>query len=64
MLMVPAGQVMNQNNQGAVVACIRQLDHMTGTDYNSHRGYDIHRYTLRPLIFATQNGVIFVLIHR
>ena len=23
---------------GAVVACIRQLDHMTGTGYNSHRG--------------------------
>ena len=28
---------------GAVVACIRQLDHMTGTGYNSHRGLGIHR---------------------
>ena len=24
---------------GAVVACIRQLDQMTGTGYNSHRGH-------------------------
>ena len=28
---------------GAVVSCIRQLDHMTGTGYNSHRGYGFHR---------------------
>ena len=38
MLMAAAGQAMKQKNPGAVVACIRQLDHMTGTGYNSHRG--------------------------
>ena len=43
MLMAAAGQVMQQKNPGAVVACIRQLDHMTGAGYNSHRGYGIHR---------------------
>ena len=37
-LMAAAGQAMQQGNPGAVVACIRQLDHMTGTGYNSHRG--------------------------
>ena len=37
-LMATAGQAMQQKNPGAVVACIRQLDHMTGTGYNSHRG--------------------------
>ena len=37
-LMTAAGQAMQQKNPGAVVACIRQLDHMTGTGYNSHRG--------------------------
>ena len=37
-LMAAAGQAMQQMNPGAVVACIRQLDHMTGTGYNSHRG--------------------------
>ena len=37
-LMAAAGQAMKQNNPGAVVASIRQLDHMTGTGYNSHRG--------------------------
>ena len=31
-------------NPGAVVACIRQLDHMTGTGYNSHRGHGMRRY--------------------
>ena len=36
-LMAAAGQAMQQENPGAVVACIRQLDHMTGTGYNSHR---------------------------
>ena len=34
-LMAAAGQAMQQKNLGAVVACIRQLDHMTGTGYNS-----------------------------
>ena len=38
-LMDAAGQAMQQKNPGAVVACIRQLDHMTGTGYNSHRGH-------------------------
>ena len=42
-LMAAAGQAMQQKNPGAVVACIRQLDHMTGTGYNSHRGYGTHR---------------------
>jgi len=38
-LMAAAGQAMQQKNPGAVVACIRQLDHMTGTGYNSHHGH-------------------------
>ena len=38
-LMAAAGQAMQQKNPGAVVSCIRQLDHMTGTGYNSHRGH-------------------------
>ena len=42
-LITASGQAMKQKNPGAVVACIRQLDHMTGTGYNSHRGYGIHR---------------------
>ena len=42
-LIAASGQAMKQKNPGAVVACIRQLDHMTGTGYNSHRGYGIHR---------------------
>ena len=42
-LMAAAGQAMQQKNPGAVVACIRQLDHMTGTGYNSHRGLGIRR---------------------
>ena len=42
-LMAAAGQAMQQKNPGAVVACIRQLDHMTGTGYNSQRGYGINR---------------------
>ena len=42
-LMAAAGQAMQQGNPGAVVACIRQLDHMTGTGYNSHRGLGIRR---------------------
>ena len=39
MLMAAAGRAMKQNNPGAVVGAIRQLDHMTGTGYNSHRGH-------------------------
>ena len=42
-LMAAAGQAMQQKNPGAVVSAIRQLDHMTGTGYNSHRGYGIKR---------------------
>ena len=38
-LMAEAGQAMQQKNPGAVVSAIRQLDHMTGTGYNSHRGH-------------------------
>ena len=37
-LMAAAGHAMQQKNPGAVVVCIRQLDHMTRTRYNSHRG--------------------------
>ena len=42
-LMAAAGQAMRQSNPGAVVACIRQLDHMTGTGYNSHCGDGLRR---------------------
>ena len=42
-LMAAAGQAMQQKNPGAVVACIRQLDHMTGTGYNSRRGHGMPR---------------------
>ena len=42
-LMAAAGQAMQQNNPGAVVSAIRQLDHMTGTGYNSHRGQSVRR---------------------
>ena len=38
-LMAAAGQAMQQKNPGAVVSAIRQLDHMTGVGYNSHRGH-------------------------
>ena len=37
-LMSAAGQAMQQKNPGPVVSAIRQLDHMAGTGYNSHRG--------------------------
>ena len=42
-LMAAAGQAMQQKNSGAMVSAIRQLDHMSGTGYNSHRGYGINR---------------------
>ena len=43
-LMAAAGQAMQQQkNPGTVVSAIRQLDHMTGTGYNSQRGYGINR---------------------
>ena len=41
--MAAAGQAMKQNNPGAVVSAIRQLDHMTGVGYNSHRGHGVRR---------------------
>ena len=40
---IEAWQAMQQKNPGAVVSAIRQLDHMTGTGYNSNRGYGINR---------------------
>ena len=43
MLMAAAGQAMKQNNPGAVIGAIRQLDHMTGTSYNSHRSRGVRR---------------------
>ena len=42
-LMAAAGQAMKQNNPGAVVSAIRQLDQMTGVGYNSHRGHGVRR---------------------
>ena len=42
-LMAAAGQAMKQNNPGAVVSAIRQLDHMTGVGYNSHLGHGVRR---------------------
>ena len=42
-LMAAAGQAMHQKNPGAVVSAIRQLDQMTGTGYNSHRGQGVRR---------------------
>jgi len=42
-LMAAAGQAMQQKNPGAVVSAIRQLDHMTGTGYNSHRVQGVRR---------------------
>ena len=43
MLMAAAGQAKQQNNPGAVVACIRQLDWMTGLGMNSTAGHRVHR---------------------
>ena len=42
-IITASGQALKQQNPGAVVSCIRQLDHMTGTGYNSQRGYGFHR---------------------
>ena len=42
-LMAAAGQAMGQKNPGTVVSAIRQLNHMTGVGYNSHRGHGICR---------------------
>ena len=42
-LITVSGQAMKQKSPGAVVACILQLDRMTGAGYNSHRAYGFHR---------------------
>ena len=42
-LITASGQALKQQNPGAVVSCIRQLDHMTGTGYNSHRSHGVRR---------------------
>ena len=42
-LMAAAGQAMKQNNPGAVVSAIRQLDHITGVGYISYRGHGVRR---------------------
>ena len=41
--MSAAGQAMHQKNPGALVATIRQIDHMTGTEYNSHHSHGVRR---------------------
>ena len=38
-LMAAAGQTMQQGKPGTVLSAIRQLDHITGTRYNPHCGY-------------------------
>ena len=42
-LMAAAGQAKQQKNPGAVVACIKQLDWMTGLGINSISGSNSHR---------------------
>ena len=42
-LMAAAGQAKQQKNPGAVVACIKQLDWMTGLGINSISGHKGHR---------------------
>ena len=42
-LITASGQAMKQKNPGAVLTCIRQLDHTTGVGYNSHRGHGLRR---------------------
>ena len=42
-LMSAAGQAKQQKNPGAVVACIKQLDWMTGLGINSTSGQRGHR---------------------
>ena len=42
-LMAAAGKAIKQNNPGGVVSAIRQLDHMTGVEYNSHRGVGMRK---------------------
>jgi hypothetical protein len=42
-LMAAAGQAKQQKNPGAVVACIKQLDWMTGLGINSTAGQRVHK---------------------
>jgi len=42
-LMAAAGQAKEQENPGAVVACVRQLDWMVGVGINSAAGRRVHR---------------------
>ena len=42
-LITASGQAMKQKNSGAAVSCISQVDHMTGTGYNSHRCHGVRR---------------------
>ena len=42
-LIAASCQAMKQKNPGAVVACIRELDYMTGTGYNSNRVHGMRR---------------------
>ena len=43
-LMSAAGQAKQQKNPGAVVACIKQLDWMTGLGINSTSGHRVRRH--------------------
>ena len=43
MLMAAAGQAKQQKNPGAVVACIKQLDWMTGLGINATTGQRVPR---------------------
>ena len=43
-LMAAAGQAKQQKNPGAVVACIKQLDWMTGLGINSTAGHRVRRH--------------------
>ena len=42
-LMAAAGKAIKQNNPGTVVSAIRQLDHMSGVGYHSHRGVGMRK---------------------
>ena len=43
-LMPTAGQAKQQKNPGAVLACIKQLDWMTGLGINSISGHRVRRH--------------------
>ena len=50
MLMAAAGQAMKQNNPGAVVGAIRQLNQMTGTKCNFYRSHGVRPGNAPPQI--------------